>query len=371
MSEQSSTLDLNEKERAFIDQLYQAIDRGSLYFLLGVPEDADTDQIRRSYYEMSRHWHPDRFFRRNVGEYGPRIEAIFVAVTQAYQTLSSPTRRAAYDRENLKKRSARPAPAAATPSVSVSPPAAAPAPAPQEDDLLEADAEEEDLEDDEDDPTESSIPASASPPAADAAAPPAPESRRRPASRYRDKVVSKVRQDVLESVRRARRYYEAGRRDLEESNPIKAESALYLAVKLDPRNKIYRQYFEQAQAQARQIRGRQFVTAAEAAEGYQNIQEALYNYRKAVEYGVDDAQVLFRLGRLIRRFEKDDREALRYLREAVLKDPEDPEYRLTIAELYGELGLSLNARREYQEAARLATDKETRARAREGLRLLR
>ena len=182
--------------------------------------------------------------------------------------------------------------------------------------------------------------------------------------------MSKVRKDILESARRARRYYEAGRRDLEDNNPIKAESALYLAVKLDPRNKAYRQYFERAQAEARQIRAKQFVNAAESAEGYQNIQEALYNYRKAVEYDIQDGQVYYRLSRLIRRFEKDDREALKFMREAVLLSPEEPEYRIALGELFAELGLQLNARREYQEAIKLAKDKETRARAKEGLRSL-
>lgn len=361
MSEEAAQgLDLTAKEVLLIQQMHSSLEKSSHYTLLGVPEDASSKQIRNAYYEMSRHWHPDRFFRREIGDYGPQIEAIFSAVTEAYQTLTDQTRRSAYDRELEKLRSERPKRAVVRPA-----PVAAPASgtAPATDPVVAPDIDD------------------ALPPAAEAteptieAAPRSRTSRRtRPTpgrSRYRRRVMDQVRKDVRDSSRRARRYHEAGQKDLAEGNAIKAESALYLAVKLDPKNPTYRADFEEAQRQARQIRARQFIVAAESAEQYQNVQEALYNYRKAVEYHTDEAKVFYRLGQLIRRVEKDDREALKAIRTATLKDPENPEYRIALAEMYAEQGLALNARREYQEASRLAKDKETRSRARDGLRQLR
>ena len=64
---------------------------------------------------------------------------------------------------------------------------------------------------------------------------------------------------------------------------------------------------------------------------------------------------LVRLARLVRTEESNDREALALLRKAVLKSPNVIEYRMALGELYKELGLKLNARREFQ--AVLALDK--------------
>ena len=92
--------ELTPKEQVLIDQLHKTAEEGSVYALLGVPSDADAKQIRRAYYNMSRSWHPDRFFRRSTGPYREKIEAIFVAVTAAYQTLSDDTLRREYDQEH-------------------------------------------------------------------------------------------------------------------------------------------------------------------------------------------------------------------------------------------------------------------------------
>lgn len=365
MSEDAAKgLDLSAKEILLIQQMSSSLEKSSHYTLLGVPDDASSKQIRNAYYEMSRHWHPDRFFRREIGDYGPQIEAIFSAVTEAYQTLTNDARRSAYDRELEKDRAERAQRAASRPRAAHTPaPTAAGTPAPEG---ASTDAD-----------SAAAAPTADAPAGGATTAPSRPRGARRPRrpapgrSRYRRKVLDQVRKGVRDNSRRAKRYHEAGKKDLDEGNAIKAESALYLAVKLDPNNPTFRADFEEAQRQARQIRAKQFIVAAESAEQYQNVQEALYNYRKAVEYETDEAKVFFRLGMLIRRVEKDEREALKAIRTATVKAPENAEYRIVLAEMYAEQGLALNARREYQEASRLAKDKETRSRARDGLRQLR
>ena len=97
--EATQRLDLTQKEQLLIEHLHQSLQQTSLYNLLGIPSDANSKQIRDAYYDLSRSWHPDRFFRRDVGDYGPRIELIFTAFTRAYRTLSDDSRRAVYDRE--------------------------------------------------------------------------------------------------------------------------------------------------------------------------------------------------------------------------------------------------------------------------------
>ncbi len=60
------------------------------YALLGVLRDASPDEIQRAYYAAAQRLHPDK--NKLAGE-----TEIFLEVQQAYETLSSPRRRAQYD----------------------------------------------------------------------------------------------------------------------------------------------------------------------------------------------------------------------------------------------------------------------------------
>ncbi len=62
--------------------------------ILGVAEDADVKKIKRAYFKLSKEFHPDRFFRKQVGDYAARLDRVFKKVTEAYELLSDPTTRA-------------------------------------------------------------------------------------------------------------------------------------------------------------------------------------------------------------------------------------------------------------------------------------
>ncbi len=81
------------------------------YRLLGIPPDADQQRIRAVYRKLAKRFHPD-------ANHGSEAAAeLFRQVTNAYQVLSDPQRRAEYDR-TLKL---RPQPAEVRPSASVDP----------------------------------------------------------------------------------------------------------------------------------------------------------------------------------------------------------------------------------------------------------
>jgi len=83
---------------------FEAVGRDvSLYDLLGVAPDADGGTIRRAYLDRSRRYHPDAWFRKNVGEFGPLLSRAFQKLSAAYQVLSDEDARTAYD-QVLKKR---------------------------------------------------------------------------------------------------------------------------------------------------------------------------------------------------------------------------------------------------------------------------
>ena len=43
------------------------------YQLLGVPADADSGAIRRAYLEKSKRFHPDAWYRKELGSFGPLL----------------------------------------------------------------------------------------------------------------------------------------------------------------------------------------------------------------------------------------------------------------------------------------------------------
>jgi molecular chaperone DnaJ len=62
-----------------------------LYEVLGVARDASAEDIKRAYRQLARQYHPD-------ANPDPAAEARFKEVSQAYEILSDPERRANYDR---------------------------------------------------------------------------------------------------------------------------------------------------------------------------------------------------------------------------------------------------------------------------------
>jgi len=79
----------------------------SFYELLGVAPDVDGGAVRRAYLEKSRRYHPDAWFRKEVGPFAPLLSRAFQKLSAAYQVLSDEDTRAAYDQDFKKRLSQR------------------------------------------------------------------------------------------------------------------------------------------------------------------------------------------------------------------------------------------------------------------------
>ena len=90
-------VELDPEQRRYLDDVHARLDTLDHYELLGVARDADTNAIRRAYFQRVRVVHPDRFFGKRLGRYKARMEAIFARMTHAYETLLAPDKRSAYD----------------------------------------------------------------------------------------------------------------------------------------------------------------------------------------------------------------------------------------------------------------------------------
>jgi curved DNA-binding protein CbpA len=70
------------------------------YQLLGVALDADGGAIRRAYLEKSKRFHPDAWYRKEIGLFAPLLSKWFQRLSAAYQVLCDEELRADYDREH-------------------------------------------------------------------------------------------------------------------------------------------------------------------------------------------------------------------------------------------------------------------------------
>ncbi|MGI8959964.1 MAG: Fe-S protein assembly co-chaperone HscB [Bryobacteraceae bacterium] len=55
----------------------------------------DNEALQKRFYELSRHWHPDRFSRKSAQEQTEALEATAI-INDGYRTLRDPVRRAEY-----------------------------------------------------------------------------------------------------------------------------------------------------------------------------------------------------------------------------------------------------------------------------------
>jgi curved DNA-binding protein CbpA len=301
--------DMSPEAQRSIEAMEARLER-PYHEILGVPIDADARAIKRAYFGLSKEFHPDRWFRREIGAWRPRVERVFRKIVEAYELLSDPATRAEVQRGLLEKaaRAAAPAPAAMPAA-----PAAPSAPAP---------------------------PAAAG---AGAAARP-----RRPLP-----PLHPLAQLLAERRSKAKSFFEAGMAAHREERWLEAAGSLRLAIAFDPTNAAFRERFGEVQTRAHAIRFEQLVKEAESALTYKDRLEALRVYEEALHYKPYDARVNHTAARLAWLVASDLRKAKEYAGRACEAEPDNAEYRKSLGLIYKAAGLRANARRELERAVRL------------------
>ncbi|WP_437591033.1 DnaJ domain-containing protein [Sorangium sp. So ce1000] len=83
--------------RAEIEARSASIDGESFFEMLGVAEDAPPERVQGAYFALAKRWHPDRT-PQELQEVKPLVARVFARISEAYQTLSDPKRRAEYQK---------------------------------------------------------------------------------------------------------------------------------------------------------------------------------------------------------------------------------------------------------------------------------
>ncbi|WP_235879660.1 J domain-containing protein [Polyangium aurulentum] len=362
--------DLDHQKKKKILDLYNALDDRTHYELLGVLADADKKQIKAAYYALAPEYHPDKYFRKRLGTYKQKIEAIFTRLTLAHDVLTSKQRRAEYDAYLEQTRRNRTMAA-----------------------LLEHD------------PSDVSAVVAASeegPPSGsmsgrymdtDASG---PESRRRPP--YAPRITQATRPRPGEGPGAAtsaapatppvqaghgdagrprfdphrrmqlERYVLAAKVALERKDLAAAANAYRLAVGLAPEDTELKQKLAEVQQQAASELAEGFLKQAEYEASQGRWAEAALSYANVCPGRPDDPRPHERVAFCTLKTGQNTRRAIDYARRAVRLAPQSAEYRLTLARAYMTAGLETSARVEMERAAELAPND---ARMREAIAQLR
>jgi curved DNA-binding protein CbpA len=90
-------VDLGIERRRQVLDLYYRLSDIDYYEALGISYSAEKKEIRSAYFALSKVFHPDSMFRKNLGSFKAKMVAVFQFLTEAYETLGKKKGREEYD----------------------------------------------------------------------------------------------------------------------------------------------------------------------------------------------------------------------------------------------------------------------------------
>jgi curved DNA-binding protein CbpA len=83
------------KRRAEIEARADLVEKDDYFKLLGLERTAEAGDIQKAYFAFAKTWHPDRL-PGDLQDLKPQVAKVFARITEAYQTLNDPAKRATY-----------------------------------------------------------------------------------------------------------------------------------------------------------------------------------------------------------------------------------------------------------------------------------
>jgi curved DNA-binding protein CbpA len=269
--------------------------------ILGVTRDADERAIKRAYFKLSKDFHPDRYFRREIGAFAERLDRIFKRVALAYELLIDPATRAEIER-----------------TLGAEP-------------MLEPEPEPEQP--------------------AGAAARPRTWSKREWLEKMRRRF--RIPEEVLVERRfRARQLADASRVAQHAGNWNEAASSLRLAIAFDPWTDAYKVAFGEVMSRVNELRAAKLLEEAEGARDVSAGAEALRLYEEVLAFRPGDAAVYGRAAQVALTIDDLER-AREYADHACELDPQCAAHALLLARALRRLGRPDEAKQALDRASRL------------------
>jgi curved DNA-binding protein CbpA len=375
-------IDLEPPLRQRIESLFKSLDELDHYALLGVSRDADRKVVKSAYYDAASAFHPDRYFRKRLGAYKPKMEAIFSRVTVAHDVLTDRDKRAEYDaylgdritsrgiedllRDGLAEIAAAEAEveevASSDDFVAAAPitlPPEAPSVPPPRTSSGQMPAPSGAAAQARRDMLARRLLGGRAPPARPTAAAPV-----RPVTTVADDAVASLRRRYEERVEQARsfqasKYATTASEAMAKGDAVAAANAYRVAVGMAPGDLALKVKYDAAQKKADELLSESYTRQAGYEEKMGNFAAAAVSWKKVASARPDEAECHGRAAVAILRASGDLHAALKLAQRAVALDAESTVYRVTLANIYIAAGLALNAKRELEAAAQLAPADDT------------
>lgn len=362
--EEDVELSADQKKRV-LDMFYR-LDDLDHYTLLGVGRDADKKTVKRSYFELAALMHPDRYFKKKIGSFKPKMEALFGRITEAHDTLVDAAKRLDYDAyldevattkgmeamleraveesrkasENAAANVARdsaPSPAR-TSSPGITTPSVPAGPTPQD-----IQARREALARRLLGGQSVRPPAASSAPPADAPNPlrysnsgDAMDALRR---RYEDRIDNAT-------AAQAKRYIKAAEDAHSKGDLVAAASSFHIATKFAPDDTALAMRYQEVKNEADKVLCESYVKQATYEERSGHWPEAARSWQKVCKIRIGEARANEHAAHCLLRAETGDlHQAAEHAKVAVSAEPAVVEHHVTLAEVYMKAGLSASAKR--------------------------
>jgi curved DNA-binding protein CbpA len=401
-AELDEPVDIELPRRRQILDLYYRLDQLTHYQVFGVAVDADKKAIKEAYFEVVNLFHPDRYFGKNVGSFRPKLERVFARLTESYDVLSRKHSRAEYDaylaaqsrtrafdageresdahqatlrevmrriqaeasRDNRVRSVPPPAPITLPPlpdmqaTEQLSPPSAELPPS-----SLRAPLRPSSLRPSDPEARRRALARKLgrSPDSGRegrAAAPPQAAEPSHSSSQRQEWAADELKRRYQDAVQAARErqveaYTRAARVALEKGDHVGASNALRIAVSLAPQDTKLTEQLNEVSAKAKHELSESYLAQAEYEERDEKWLPAAKSYSRALA-GRPEPRLFEKLAHCLLSGGGDLREAGDAAKKAVLMQPENARFRVTLAHFYVKAGLKQSAEGELSRAATLA-----------------
>lgn len=305
-------LGIDAAQQARIDLLYDGLEQSTYYEILQISREAPPRAIKRAYYKLSREFHPDRFFRRELGPYKPKLEQVFAKINEAYRVLSDASTRADYDARSFAEE--------VGPSGQMS-------------------------------MATHEVAFSSTQPMRRAKKTGQVQAKRRKAQA--PAFLVKAQKQLAERLRKARKAYMLGQRHYEAGEYEEASGLFQRAMMLDPKNEDAAEKFRLSLERGRNTKAEQHWLLGEEAIKREQHQEAAGHFREAVGCKPTKGKYYFSFGKLVWEQTMRHRTAIELLRMAVEKEPNRMEFLVELAKAYESVGMPTSALKAFERASQI------------------
>ena len=319
---------------------HRARNAATLYELFGIPDGADVRSVKREYRQLAMKFHPDKFFRKEIGGYRARIDECWKRVQEAYEKLTTPEQKAAYDAEIL-ARGPRPT-LAPKPAAGDAPSAASPARA-------ATSSPEKPWMAPPPPPAPGSAQADGGAPAGGAQPlPQVPEVEPRP--RWESAFERKIKQEVRERLEKAQRHFEQAQVDYKDKKYVSADSNAKMALQFDPKNADYQKWYDSVRPMLEESIVSSVLRKGELAELSHDSKAALEAYEHALSLFPENMAANKAMGTLLASRGENPKRAKECLQRYTAANPKDLDALVAYAKALRIMGMVKNAQRVIEQA---------------------